>query len=93
MGSRQERLYLNQETFRSANRGMSEAVNVDDSTLVPFVCECADLDCLGRLEATSAEFEEIHDRDDRYFILPGHHRAEGEEILSDNGRYQVVSKP
>ena len=26
------------------------------------------------------------------FILPGHPRIEGEEIVSENGRYEVVSK-
>jgi hypothetical protein len=92
MGSRRERFYLNQETFRSANKGMSEAVSVDGSTLIPFLCECPDFDCLGRLEATITEFEAAHARGDQYFILPGHLRAEGEEILSENDRYEVVSK-
>ena len=90
--SRQGRHHMNQETFRSANKGMSEAVNVNGSTLIPFLCECADIDCLGRLEATIAEFEAAHAQSDQYFILPGHHRAEGEEILSENGRYEIVSK-
>jgi hypothetical protein len=27
-----------------------------------------------------------------YFLLPGHRRAEGEEILNKNGRFEVVRK-
>ncbi len=92
MSSRDDRLLANQETFRGANRGMIEAVNVDEETLVPFLCECADFDCLGRVEANLLEYDEAHDGDDRYFILPGHMRMDGEEILSENGRYEVVSK-
>ena len=83
---------MNQAAFRSANVGMIEALKVDGSVRVPFLCECADMDCLGRLEATIVEFADAHDGEDRYFILPGHLRIEGEEILSENGRYEIVSK-
>jgi hypothetical protein len=40
-----DRLAANQETFRSANRGMIEAANVGPEELVPFLCECANFDC------------------------------------------------
>jgi len=92
VSSRNDRLVANQETFRSANRGMIEAVDVGPAELVPFLCECSDFGCLGRLEASLPEYEEAHGADDRQFILPGHPRIEGEEILSENGRYEVVSK-
>ncbi len=90
--SKDDRLKANQETFLAANRGMIEAANLDSGVPVPFLCECADFNCLGRVEASLREYQEAHDGDDRYFILPGHLRIEGEEILSENGRYQVVSK-
>ncbi|MGH3028336.1 MAG: hypothetical protein ACRDMW_07265 [Gaiellaceae bacterium] len=92
MSIRDDRLAANQEPFRSANRGMIEAVNVGPGELVPFLCECADFNCLGRVEATLLEYEEAHGGNDRYFILPGHPRIEGEDIVSENGRYEVVSK-
>lgn len=77
MSIRDDRLAANQEPFRSANRGMIEA---------------ADFGCLGRVEASFLEYEEAHGGNDRYFILPGHPRIEGEDIVSENGRYEVVSK-
>jgi len=92
VSSSDDRRQANQETFRAANRGMIEAVSVGPQVPVPFLCECADFDCLGRVEANLREYQEAHDGDDRYFILPGHPRIEGEEILSENGRYEVVSK-
>jgi hypothetical protein len=92
MAAREDRLLANQETFRSANEGLIEAASVSPETLVPFLCECADFECLGRLEANLREFDEAHAGDDRYFILPGHLRVEGEEVVSENGRYEVVTK-
>jgi hypothetical protein len=92
MSSRDERSSLNQETFRSANEGMRRVVNVEATTRIPFLCECADFECLGRVEASLDEFEVIHSNENWFFILHGHPRIEGEEILSENDRYQVVSK-
>ena len=92
MDSRDERLLENQTTFRSANERLSEMAQVDDGKFVPFLCECADIECLGRLEATLSEFELIHEDRHRFFILPGHALMDGEEILVENRRYGVVSK-
>jgi len=71
---------------------MAEAVDVGPVELVPFLCECADFGSLGRVEASLLEYEEPHGGNDRYFIPPGHPRIEGEEVLSENGRYEVVIK-
>lgn len=92
MGSRDERLTENQRTFREANDRFQELASVDQDRRVPFLCECGDIECLGRVDATLSEFEVIHDDPSRYFILPGHLRAVGEEIVSQNGRYEVVIK-
>jgi hypothetical protein len=92
MSSRDERLTQHQETFRSANQWMHEAINAPGPTRVPFLCECADFECLGRLEASLDEFEVVHTSEDRYFILPNHPRIDGEVVLGENARYQVVSK-
>ena len=59
VSSRDDRLVANQQTFRQANRGMVEAVNVDAATHVPFLCEFADLDCLGRVEASLLTVHEM----------------------------------
>ena len=83
---------MSQETFRAANRRMSAAATVSNSTLIPFLCECADFECLGTVEATLGEFEVIHDSEYRYFVLPGHILPDGELILSENDRYQVFSQ-
>jgi hypothetical protein len=92
LASRDERLVENQQTFREANDRFQELASVDPDQRIPFLCECGDLECLGRLEATLSEFEVVHDDPSRYFILPGHVRVEGEEVVTNNGRYEVVTK-
>jgi hypothetical protein len=92
LASRDERLAENQRTFRQANDRFQELASVDQDRRIPFLCECGDIACLGRLEATLSEFEVVHEDPARYFILPGHIRTASEQILADNGRYEVVIK-
>jgi hypothetical protein len=92
LASRDEGLAENQRTFRQANDRFQELASVDQDRRVPFLCECGDIACLGRLEATLSEFEVVHEDPARYFILPGHVRVKGEQILTRNERYEVVTK-
>jgi hypothetical protein len=87
-----EHLIENQRTVRSANERLSEIAHISDGKHVPFLCECADIDCLGRLEASLSEFVVIHEHRARYFILPGHLRVDREDVLSANDRFEVVEK-
>lgn len=92
MDSRNERLAENQRTFRGANERLQELANVQDGQRIPFLCECADIACLGRVEASRGEFEVIHEDPHRFFVLPGHLRIDGDEILERNDRYEIVGK-
>jgi hypothetical protein len=88
-------MVLNQQAFRHANERLYERVSgagVTDHRHVPFLCECAADDCLGRINATLSEFEEAHAKYSDYFILPGHRRIQGEVAIEENGRYEVVTK-
>jgi hypothetical protein len=92
MASREERSAENQRTFREANERFQELASVADGTRIPFLCECADIQCLGRVDATIGEFEVIHEDRDRYFIIPGHDTLDHEQVLDRNDRYEVVTK-
>ena len=87
-----ERLIENQRTVRGANERLNELVHLTDGHLVPYICECARIECLGRVVASVSEFVLIHEDRTRYFILPGHSRVDGEKILSTNDRYEIVEK-
>ena len=85
----------NQESFRYANerlRGLVIDAGETDHRHIAFFCECADEDCLGRLNATLDEFEDAHPTSQHFFILPGHLRMVGEDAIEENGRYEVVTK-
>ena len=94
MATRYQRLEQNQRRVRQANVRLGELADrlAVDGQLIAFLCECADDDCLGRIEITIGRYGEIHSEDDRYVVLPGHLRIEGEETLEDRDYYEVVRK-
>jgi hypothetical protein len=63
-----------------------------DGQLIAFLCECADRDCLGDIRITASRYDAIHVDERDYVILPGHLRIAGEQILEENGHYEVVKK-
>jgi hypothetical protein len=87
-----ERGVKTQLVFRFANRRLQEVVDGrgDPSALIPFLCECADGDCRARLEATHSEFDVVHHDERRFFVLPGHVRVDGQQILYANDRFEIV---
>ena len=95
MPSRHERLEQNQKTFRGANDRLEDAVEenaLDGVRPVPFLCECADIECRGRIEITTGDYDAAHIDSDHYIILPGHRTIDGEEMVEDNLTYLVVDK-
>lgn len=91
-----ERGQQNQREFRHANERLSNVITDSnaglDGRLIPFFCECADRGCMGRITITADRYEAIHLDVRDYVILPGHLRIAGEEILEENGYYEVVQK-
>jgi hypothetical protein len=61
--------------------------------LVPFLCECADPDCFGRVEMSLTDYGEIHVRRDHYVVVRGHPLSWGEGAVEARERYDVVEKP
>jgi hypothetical protein len=58
--------------------------------LIPFLCECADDACLGRVGMNLADYDDS-DRD-RYAILRDHAMTDGEHVIEQRPLYDVVSK-
>jgi hypothetical protein len=94
MASREERLAQNQREFRLANQKLEEltAEMATDGQLVPFLCECADDLCLGRIEITVSRYGDVHSNPDHYVVLPGHARVEGEVTVEHTDYYDVLKK-
>jgi len=94
MTGRAGRLRENQELFRVGNERIGETARGSgtDGRAIPFLCECAAETCLGWVEHTFAEYAGVRSSSDQFVILPGHLRIEGERVLEDNGRFQIVRK-
>lgn len=95
MATTYKRARENQREFRYANGRLLDSVTdstTPDWQLIPFICECADRDCKGRVEITVWRYEDIHADERDYVILPGHLRIAGEEIMEEHGYYEVVKK-
>jgi hypothetical protein len=93
-----ERVGRNQSTFRDANERLetaAEAIAVDGP--VPFICECARLDCTEVAALTLHEYEVVRGDPTRFWSVPGHETCEVEgvrvaKILELRDRYSVLEK-
>ena len=94
MTARDERLVQNQDMSRSANERLQDVAGrtVTDGVVIPFLCECAADECMGRVEITIDDYFIAHLDTDHYVIVPGHPGIEGEVLVHDHGEYEVVTK-
>lgn len=79
---------------RSANARLY-ALAVDTiprDQLVPFLCECADAACLGRIDMKTAEYDDIHQDPTRYAVLRHHQLADGETVVERRQLFDVVGR-
>ena len=80
--------------FRHGNESLHDAaVNAEETSSVPFLCECADANCLGRVNVTPAQWEIVANEPNRYLMLAGHLRSEGEEVVGLLREYEIAEKP
>jgi hypothetical protein len=84
----------NQESVRSANERFYAvaAERVAADRLIPFLCECADGGCRGRVSMKIAEYVEIHGDRDRYAILRDHAIVDGEGVIERRALFDIVRK-
>jgi hypothetical protein len=81
--------------FRKANERLLAAVANGGSgpRRVPFLCECADDDCHGRVEVDVADWEDIASQHNLFLMEAGHQRSENEEVVGELGEYEIARKP
>jgi hypothetical protein len=94
MAARDSRRAQNQHMSRSANARLQDVAGrtTEDGIVIPFLCECAADDCMGRVEISIDEYFIAHLAPEHYVLLPGHPRIYGEVVVDHRGHYEVVSK-
>jgi hypothetical protein len=81
--------------FHEANERFHDAVedHVREAQRVPFICECADDDCLGNVNVLPSEWEAVASKSNHYLMEAGHQRIEGEKVVGSIGDYEIAQKP
>ena len=98
MDERSARLAANEATFRAGNELIEKAVAgraevPPAGEEVPFLCECGDERCFGRVTLTVREYEVVRSHPARFFVVPGHEDlTAGEVVVEAFDRYTVVEK-
>jgi hypothetical protein len=95
MRNRATRRELNQMRFREANELLHDAVEseVQEAQAVPFLCECADDDCLGTVNVLLSQWVAVASQHNYFLMEPGHQHSEGEEVVGSVGEYEIARKP
>jgi hypothetical protein len=92
---RNARLEENQETFKLANERLERVVaeRLGAADRVPFLCECADETCMGRIDLTLEAYREVRAHKNYFVILVDHPRSPGEEVVAHGDDYDITQKP
>ena len=60
--------------------------------LIPFLCECADDACLGRVDMSLSDYDDIHRDRDQYAVLHDHQGVDGETIVEQRALFDIFTK-
>jgi transcription initiation factor TFIID subunit TAF12 len=78
--------------FRDVNERIAESAERFGADPTEFVCECADVNCTHRLEATLVEYEEVRANGATFMLAPGHEQDDIERVVEKHGPYHIVEK-
>ena len=91
--TREERLALNEATFRLANERMASwEERQQGGSPEPYFCECGDLDCREGVRLHRSEYEEIRSDPRHFLVVVGHADPTIETVIHHTQRYDVVQK-
>ena len=81
-----------ENVFRNANdRIAGKAAELAWHDPIPFLCECSDSHCFGRLELTLDEYGSVRAHSEQYLMKPGH-QLSGGFVLEQDERLAVAEK-
>jgi hypothetical protein len=92
-----ERVGRNDAAFREANEGIRDAarsMELDDNLLIPFICECADVECTEIVKLSGDEYEAVR-TDPTHFLNARNHQVNAKgwaRVVDEFDRYTIVEK-
>jgi hypothetical protein len=91
-----ERKAENESTFRRANEQLegraAALVGADESSPVPFLCECPRQDCTQVVLVTLHEYEHVRSDPRWALTVPGHEDPEIERVVESDTRFLITEK-
>jgi hypothetical protein len=85
-----KRLEHNEAVFRSVNEEIDGRATPGDP--LEYVCECADTGCNETVPMTHEAYRAVRAGTSRFLVVPGHERAEIEQVVESHDGYLVVEK-
>jgi hypothetical protein len=80
----------NEALFREINERLQD-LN-DDFGTSEWLCECSDLECVGRIELTDAEYETVRQHGAHFVLLAGHEQIDIEQVVVRRANYVIAEK-
>ncbi|HEX5246954.1 MAG TPA: hypothetical protein VFW41_07460 [Gaiellaceae bacterium] len=81
-----------ESAFREVNERIAENAERFDAGSTEFICECDDPQCIHRVEATLAEYEEVREDGATFMLAPGHGDSSIERLVEHRGHFVIVEK-
>src|SRR6059058_4588931 len=78
--------------FREVNEAIARTAVRFEADETDFVCECADPECVHRITAEIADYEEVRAEPTRFLVAPGQEEPAIERIVDRNREYAIVEK-
>jgi hypothetical protein len=78
--------------FREVNERIAETAVRFDADETDFVCECADPDCVHRVEARLADYERVRGDGSTFLLAEGHEDPRIEAVVDAEDGVAVVRK-
>lgn len=94
MDERAARFGMNEALFRAVNERV-EDLNESFATVTDafeVVCECGDAGCVAQIRIASDAYERVRAGATLFIVVPGHEKAEIEEIVVKQDAYYIVRK-
>jgi hypothetical protein len=81
-----------ESAFREVNERIAENAERFEAGSTEFICECADPQCVHRLETSLEEYEEVREDGATFLLAPGHGDGSIERVVEHRGHFMIVEK-
>jgi hypothetical protein len=86
------RIAKTEALYREVNERIAETAERFGGEEADFMCECAEPECMDRVTAPLAEYEDVRSDGATFLLSDGHEKPHVETVLARRGGYAIVQK-